>query len=1575
MNTPPIANDLPSKSIADLPLDGKSGANFTDTFFDPNLNPLAANPAHDMAGVQTVVPPGDLNEENAAENTVLPLKDEQSNVENELLVSPSKPEGDVAMSTEDKSSPDSDRPSGSPEIKLKIKRTFLRGREKLTSSLLSDGSSPEEAGPSKKRKKKLLEQGEHNNEDQTQDVICKQSPPGKKGKRGRKKKVVDLSPIAVEHPSSAVALTTPDVGTPLLPAAGHPKGALNLQALEERMPPKWLVGDLVWGKVSGHPWWPCMVAYDPVEGVYTKFKGGAIRASRLYHLQFFGDVAERGWVGERSTVKFEGKDQYEQVLEDSIKHITNTTQRNQARKKSAVKQSRKAAWEVALQAAEEALPLSLLERKQQYTFKYDTAPSETAEEDTAPPATTPAGGKKRGRKRKSAVAAAGAASLQSDDTDNEEEHLVKKKRKVVKKTPTQSQPEESKKRNKSQKKEVERARFELFCQKQREQVMVDHPDYAPEQVQEELQMQWNILPDKLKAKYTSKFTSTSQNSASDSDMDQPGGKRKLEMTSGSPTKQEKKVPPKGQPSSPKKRNTAGKSSEADLKSSVDQCINSILALSQSDSAESSYPSTPGQVDSPAAPFESLPMKKRIQRRAEEGGKPAREKKIKKGRKPKKDKGQDVGPNSVASEKEEGAQNTDVEELSSQVSDHESEESSAPSSSSGLGRGAWAASKENLCQVCEQVGELLLCEGSCCGAFHLDCIGLQQMPTGTFKCDECISGVHTCFVCRKSEATTKRCSIPICGKYYHEDCLRKFPNAVFEAKGFRCPLHVCGTCVAVAGGDIKKIKSRGRILARCVRCPTAYHVNDSCIAAGCIQLAQNNIVCSNHFQPVKNQAHHSHVNVSWCFICSKGGDLLCCEMCPAAFHPACLGLEDLPEGTWFCRDCSLGKKPLYKEIVWVKLGTYRWWPAEIEHPSKIPQNIYNMPHQVGEFPVRFFGSNDYFWTHQARVFAFQEGDKGSKESATSKGIAKVFKKGVVEATVRFKYLQTQREQKEAQETRCTDLVMLPGEGMETNRPVGSVQIYTADPSEIQRCECKLTDENPCGPESDCLNRNLMIECHPAGCPVGEKCQNQRFVKRQYPQVESFKTPDGRGWGLKTLVDIKKHDFVYEYIGELIDEEEVQRRIKKAHEDNVTNFYMLTLDKNRIIDAGPKANMSRFMNHSCQPNCETQKWMVNGDIRVGLFAMDDIPTGSELTFNYNLDCLGNEKTPCNCGAPICSGYIGVRPKRKRKVAPKNVKKEHEDECFRCSEGGELVMCDRKTCPKAYHVTCLNLTKPPHGKWECPWHHCDVCGKLATVLCDVCPNSFCKEHATDDNISKHQSGKMICHEHTAEEVQESLQALEEKQKKALTVKAESEDDDSVDSAPQKQQNSQPKKKSQDKLPTEEGTVKKPRRKPKQKVQNGTSGKGANHSRNRLKGEANSAGEPEQMVKQEAAEVPKVQDDDLDDFEGELMIDFCSRLAQTCPSPFITCDLTATFELGLLSCHSNNNPRHRPGDHSDVHHMVQHKDRQKTVFRNKPRAISHDAVYMNRTRSVTLPRSYGTDESESPCHRNFKHETNSVS
>ncbi|XP_069332280.1 histone-lysine N-methyltransferase, H3 lysine-36 specific isoform X5 [Eulemur rufifrons] len=588
------------------------------------------------------------------------------------------------------------------------------------------------------------------------------------------------------------------------------------------------------------------------------------------------------------------------------------------------------------------------------------------------------------------------------------------------------------------------------------------------------------------------------------------------------------------------------------------------------------------------------------------------------------------------------------------------------------RGGGAALKENVCQNCEKVGELLLCEAQCCGAFHLECLGLTEMPRGKFICNECRTGIHTCFVCKQSGEDVKRCLLPLCGKFYHEECVQKYPPTVMQNKGFRCSLHICITCHAANPASVSASKGR---LMRCVRCPVAYHANDFCLAAGSKILASNSIICPNHFTPRRGCRNHEHVNVSWCFVCSEGGSLLCCDSCPAAFHRECLNI-DIPEGNWYCNDCKAGKKPHYREIVWVKVGRYRWWPAEICHPRAVPSNIDKMRHDVGEFPVLFFGSNDYLWTHQARVFPYMEGDVSSKDKM-GKGVDGTYKKALQEAAARFEELKAQKELRQLQEDRKNDKKPPPYKHIKVNRPIGRVQIFTADLSEIPRCNCKATDENPCGIDSECINRMLLYECHPTVCPAGGRCQNQCFSKRQYPEVEIFRTLQ-RGWGLRTKTDIKKGEFVNEYVGELIDEEECRARIRYAQEHDITNFYMLTLDKNQPIATEEK---SKKFKKKQQGKRRTQ---------------------GEIT------------------------------------------KEREDECFSCGDAGQLVSCKKPGCPKVYHADCLNLTKRPAGKWECPWHQCDICGKEAASFCEMCPSSFCKQHREGMLFISKLDGRLSCTEH---------------------------------------------------------------------------------------------------------------------------------------------------------------------------------------------------------------------------------------
>jgi histone-lysine N-methyltransferase SETD2 len=80
---------------------------------------------------------------------------------------------------------------------------------------------------------------------------------------------------------------------------------------------------------------------------------------------------------------------------------------------------------------------------------------------------------------------------------------------------------------------------------------------------------------------------------------------------------------------------------------------------------------------------------------------------------------------------------------------------------------------------------------------------------------------------------------------------------------------------------------------------------------------------------------------------------------------------------------------------------------------------------------------------------------------------------------------------------------------------------------------------------------------------------------------------------------------------------------------------------IIDATRKGNLARFINHCCEPNCRTAIWTINGEKRVGIFAAEDIPKDTELTYDYKFEMYGKQRRQrCKCGAENCKGFIGKK-----------------------------------------------------------------------------------------------------------------------------------------------------------------------------------------------------------------------------------------------------------------------------------------------------------------------------------------------
>ena len=202
-------------------------------------------------------------------------------------------------------------------------------------------------------------------------------------------------------------------------------------------------------------------------------------------------------------------------------------------------------------------------------------------------------------------------------------------------------------------------------------------------------------------------------------------------------------------------------------------------------------------------------------------------------------------------------------------------------------------------------------------------------------------------------------------------------------------------------------------------------------------------------------------------------------------------------------------------------------------------------------------------------------------------------------------------------------------------------------EVMECECTTSDydrsrgNKACGHE--CLNRMLLIECGPM-CPCGPWCTNRRFQRRSYAthKLTLFKT-EMKGHGIRTTGQIRKGRFLVEYVGEVIDMDELARRNKKYKRDGNTHQYVMSLIHGTVIDSTMKGNWARFINHSCEPNCVAEKWLVNGEYRMGLFSKRDLTAGEEITIDYRFETSGatdiaNEK--CYCGAPTCRGTISVK-----------------------------------------------------------------------------------------------------------------------------------------------------------------------------------------------------------------------------------------------------------------------------------------------------------------------------------------------
>ena len=171
-----------------------------------------------------------------------------------------------------------------------------------------------------------------------------------------------------------------------------------------------------------------------------------------------------------------------------------------------------------------------------------------------------------------------------------------------------------------------------------------------------------------------------------------------------------------------------------------------------------------------------------------------------------------------------------------------------------------------------------------------------------------------------------------------------------------------------------------------------------------------------------------------------------------------------------------------------------------------------------------------------------------------------------------------------------------------------------------------------------------------------------------EVASARSPPLSQWPRQTAARCLARP---QLVGELIDDRECERRMQKHREDGTDEFYMLDVggQSGAVIDLTYKGNEARFINHrcarggafgcssfatsegesaasggccSCDPNCEVQMWNIAGLKRFGIFALANLPEGTELTFDYGFNQttgqFATEPITCRCGSSNCTGIIG-------------------------------------------------------------------------------------------------------------------------------------------------------------------------------------------------------------------------------------------------------------------------------------------------------------------------------------------------
>jgi SET domain-containing protein len=181
------------------------------------------------------------------------------------------------------------------------------------------------------------------------------------------------------------------------------------------------------------------------------------------------------------------------------------------------------------------------------------------------------------------------------------------------------------------------------------------------------------------------------------------------------------------------------------------------------------------------------------------------------------------------------------------------------------------------------------------------------------------------------------------------------------------------------------------------------------------------------------------------------------------------------------------------------------------------------------------------------------------------------------------------------------------------------------------------------KSDTRRRSTSGRRPPSPAKTGQPRRATRDgTTRHDPLPFEIRTSSIQGRGAFATRPIRKGTRIIEYVGERISHAEADRRYVDEDMDRHHTF-LFTVNSRVVVDAAVGGNEARFINHSCDPNCEA----VIERGRIYIDALRNIPVGAELCYDYAYEWTADEdpgaaaRYPCRCGARDCRGTIMAPP----------------------------------------------------------------------------------------------------------------------------------------------------------------------------------------------------------------------------------------------------------------------------------------------------------------------------------------------